>query len=100
MIVVQKQKSKSREKLKKKPKRKKNKIKKVVEINMVMVAGITIMMIVVVAIAAMTAKVATVMIVKRNCNIKQRTLLKIKKKIKEAKDKNVWDVKKKVSAKF
>ena len=100
MIVVQKQKSKSREKLKKKPKRKKNKIKKVVEINMVMVAGITIMMIVVVAIAAMTAKLAAVMIVKSLCNIKQRTLVKMKKKIEEDKDKNVWDVKKKVSAKF
>jgi hypothetical protein len=100
MIVVQKQKSKSREKLKKKPKRKKNKIKKVVEINMVMVGGITIMMNVVVAIAAMTAKVAAVMILNSLCNIKQRTLVKMKKKIEEVKDKNVWDVKKKISAKF
>ena len=101
MRVVQKQNHKSKEKLKKKPLKKKNKSKKVEEINMVMGVDIMIMMIVVEAIVVMTtAKVNVVMIVNNPYNIRQKILVKMTKKIEEAKDRNVLDVKKKLNVKF
>ena len=101
MRVVQKQNHKSKEKLKKKPLKKKNKSKKVEEINMVMGVDIMIIMIVVEAIVVMTtAKVNDVMIVNNPYNIRQKILVKMTKKIEEAKDRNVLDVKKKLNVKF
>ena len=101
MRVVQKQNHKSKEKLKKKPLKKKNKSKKVEEINMVMGVDIMIMMIVVEAIVVMTtAKVNDVMIVNNPYNIRQKILVKMTKKIEEAKDRNVLVVKKKLNVKF